>query len=221
MTTDDLLKAICGSDSREICAHPWTVRVDGFTWSAATDGMRMLFISDSSSPYPAPPDTPETAAFANMLRGMASPGADAHELRRADLLAEIGDGAPVDWGNPCEKCLGDGYKACDLGHEHDCTACDGRGSVKGANSYRWLRPAPLLITGGDRSSPIDMQLLRGVIANLPGDPIRVGFGAPGTCFFSSDGWVLAIAARNLAEHHPDIRSIQARPSPLGGTHGER
>ena len=30
-----------------------------------------------------------------------------------------------------------------------------------------------------------------------------------------------IAAMNLAEQHPDIRSIQARPSPLGGTHGER
>jgi hypothetical protein len=218
MTTDDLLKAICGIDDRPICQNPWTISVDGVIYSAATDGMRILFIADATSPYPAPPDA---SVFAKHLDRTTTDRADAHELRRADLLAEIGDGAPVDWGNPCKKCLGNGYKECNLGHEHDCTACDGSGSVNGANSYSLLRQAPLSITTGDRIEFIDMQLLRGVIANLPGDPIRVGLGAHRRCFFSSDGWLLVIMAMNFTEHRPDIRSIQARTNPPGGPHDER
>lgn len=218
MTTDDLLKAICGIDDRPICQNPWTISVDGITYSAATDGMRMLFIADAASPYPA---APNASVFERLILGRATDTATDYELRRADLLAEIGGGAPVDWGNPCKKCHGDGYKKCNLGHKHDCTACDGSGSVNGANSYSLLRQAPLSITTGDRIEFIDMQLLRGVIANLPGDPIRAGFGAPGLCFFSSDGWLLAIMAMNLTEHRPDIRSIQARTNPPGGPHDER
>lgn len=217
MTTDDLLKAICGRDSRPIFQNPWTISVDGITYSVATDGMRMLFIADATSPYPAPPDA---SVFAEILLGRATDTATDYELRRADLLADIG-GGPVDWGNPCKKCHGDGYEECDLGHEHDCESCGGSGSSNGANSYSLLRQAPLSITTGDRIEFIDMQLLRGVIANLPGDPIRVGLGAHRRCFFSSDGWLLVIMAMNFTEHRPDIRSIQARTNPPGGPHDER
>ena len=31
----------------------------------------------------------------------------------------------------CNQCDGDGYQECDLGHEHDCEKCNGRGEIKG------------------------------------------------------------------------------------------
>jgi len=215
MTTDELLKSICGHDSRPICQNPWTIVVDGITYSAATDGMRALFIADPRSPYPA---EPYPSAFTTILRtSMAylnAPG-----LSRDGLLWMVGDAEPVDWGTPCNHCNGDGYKECDLGHEHDCTGCAGSGSISGANSYSSRHAVPLSIAIGDRSATIDMQLLRGVIANLPGDPIRVVIGTQGPCFFSGDGWSLAVAA---TDHEPDpnIPILEARASPLGGQHGE-
>lgn len=217
MTTDDLLKAICGNGSREICQNPWTVRADDFTWSAATDGMRALFISDASSPYPA---DPQPAALAKMLGTGVTHHPNAPEIDRAELLAEIGEGVPVDWGSPCHECDGSGSEKCDLGYEHDCKACGGVGSANGPNSYTWQRAAPLSITIGDRCEIIDTQLLRGVIANLPGDPIRVGL-SKGRCVFFSDGWILILASMTAWQLGEKIRSIKARPSALGGTHGER
>jgi len=208
MTTDDLLKALCGSDRRQLCQNPWTITADGIIYSAATDGMRLLLISDARSPYPPVPDA---SVFANIFPCRATDSAADYELRRSDLLAEIGEGAPVDWGAQCHRCHGEGSKACDLGHEHNCEACEGRGSINGVNSYSWLRAVPLSITAGDRSAIIDMQLLRGVIAPLPGDPIRVGIGSHRQCFFSSLGWVLVVAAMKPADYKPNIRSIQARP----------
>lgn len=216
MTTDDLLKAICGRDSREICQNPWTVVLDGITYSAATDGMRALFIADASSPYPA---EPYPLTIAKLLRAALDAPEERAELSRTELLAEVGEGAPVDWGAACHDCGGEGSQECDLGHTHDCDACGGNGSIKGANGYSFLRAAPLSITINDRRATIDTQMLRGVIANLPGDPIRVGF-VKGCVFFSGDGWDLLVAEMHRTEHGPDIRSIEARPSALGGAHGE-
>lgn len=216
MTTDELLKAICGRDSRPIFQNPWTIVVDGFTCSAATDGMRALFIADPKSPYPA---EPHPFAFTTLLRtDMAC--LNAPELSRAELLTIVGGGEPVDWGTPCHDCCGQGLRTCNLGEEHHCGACGGSGSASGANSYSSRRPAPLSIAIGDQSITIDMQLLRGVIANLPGDPIRVVISLRDKCFFYGDGWELVVAALS---HEPNARipSIEARRSPLGGPHGER
>lgn len=206
MTTDELLKAICGRDSHPIFQNPWTIVVDGFTCSAATDGMRALFIADPRSPYPA---EPHPSAFTTLLR--TDTGClNAPELSRAGLLAMVGGGEPVDWGTPCQDCHGQGLRICNLGHEHDCGACGGSGSESGANSYLSRRPKPLSITDGDRSVTIDMQLLRGLIENLPGDPIRVVVSLQDKCFFYGDGWELVVATLHH-ERDATIPSIEARP----------
>jgi len=35
----------------------------------------------------------------------------------------------------CDICHGEGYRECDLGHEHDCDECDGSGEIDLLEEY--------------------------------------------------------------------------------------
>lgn len=211
MTTDDLLKAICRHDSRPIFQNPWAIVVDGVTYSAATDGMRALFIADGRSPYTEPPLTDVLEKLLRTSQGYENENAQV--LNRADLLAIVGEGEPADWGIPCLDCRGGIYRAC----ERDCDTCAGRGVIIGANSYSPRRTAQMRIKAGGRYALIGTQLLRGLIANLPGDPIRVVIGTQSECYFSGVGWTLGVAG--MSHPGPCALSIEAMPLPCGDNGG--
>lgn len=41
----------------------------------------------------------------------------------------------------CEKCKGTGERECDMGHEHECDGCNGRGWYSARDAWSWQAPA--------------------------------------------------------------------------------
>lgn len=204
MNHHDLLVALCGRDARPALQHPWSVTIDGVQYACATDGMRILYVADEEPPFPTATDT----KFSEILRGFAR-DQHSYEFHRAPLLSAIGDGAVAAWGDDvCQRCGGLGEVEPSPGTDHLCPDCDGFGKL-GGRIY-CPRPQPIWIEIWPNSVCLDAQLLQGVLARLPGDPIRVATDFGGAACFFGAGWALAIAALDY-RWAPDALAAQLVP----------
>lgn len=207
MTPHQLLRATCRSDGRSITANPWAVTIDGASYACATDGYRALYIID---PEPLYPPASDATLFARILRHAPLYGAHDHEFARAELLAAIGDGKIIDWGQECTRCAGTGELRCNLGEDHDCPDCDGHRTLS-SNRYSSLSIDIIQTAIGQQTEQIDAQLLRGLFQHLHGDPIGVAADPGSAIYFLRPEWVLAVATLSTGPIDPLPPHIQARP----------
>lgn len=209
-----LLESLCDpTNSCGIDCHPWRLSAGGEEFVAATNGHRALYLAigkEASTRQTAlcGYDMRDGGRLSDLLATVPSP---THEVGRDALLAAVGLGDPLT-GRPkpekCRRCGGRGEVECDLAHLHDCPDCDGLRRIEAQHGPRWSADRDLLLLNG-MPNPIDARMVRGVIENLPGDPILVS-GSHKMVSFHGDGWVYAIATLDFggcpdyAADHVDV-----------------
>lgn len=191
---ESLLRSFCAG------AHDWRVYLHepitrhGFTY--ATDGHVLVRVPadgrEQTANFPPidldKPLRPHCKVFAPLVLPPRP------ELPPCDGCAGTGEVAA------CRHCEGEGVSECDMGHEHDCDRCEGRGTVAGAGlecqHCRGAKVRKVARTQADvdavevtiGTARFDWFLLERVMA-LPGIEFGIPDGDGEPCPFRFDGGI--------------------------------
>ena len=122
--TSEILKLFSAGESRPITAQPWSLG----EFSYASDGrilVRVTRLDDVPENDKAPP---VADYFKRDFALCVNPPPDLPFIVW-DECSDCGGKGTIPANSPCKTCDGDGYRTCDLGHDHDCDDCKGRGTV--------------------------------------------------------------------------------------------
>lgn len=172
----DWMAGLCADPSRASIARPFTQTYDGAPCVCATNGHALTAVLGT---YDAPASYLARGILDDMHALAATPGRGV----RLDALRAFCDVeaittpvipcATCDTRRTveCADCDGDGYRDCDMGHEHKCPECDGRGVIQcGACGIAPAASPDLhgLTRAWVGGAHLDRRLLGRVVAVLPG-----------------------------------------------------
>lgn len=194
---EGLLRSFCAThDVRFYLQEPLSIG----EWIYATDGYVLVRVPNDGRPqsteHPAHIDfsKPLLTPCEHYAPLVLPPAPELPPCEACDGTGEVGT---------CVECDGDGYRECDMGHEHDCPDCKGTGEIKGADEIcgvcygSKVRRSLLTSEDYDRvatrigAAQFNFFLLDR-IARLPGLEMGVPSAPHERCPFRFDGGIGAI-----------------------------
>lgn len=187
MISEELLRSFCSRDpSRFILMDPFTL-ADG--WTYATDGMVVIRVKGfefKPGKDVTPPRVDKLQEWSSVPRTVV---VDLPELPPPQRVAcaECSGTGKLEF---CRECNGRGVLECDMGHEHECTGCNGKTAPKpDAKCFECdgtgRVEAPAVPVRVGRMLLADVYLRK--LAALPGLQLFDNGGTPSGAYFMFEG----------------------------------
>lgn len=170
-----LLDRVCDK-SRPDISTPFGINYKGRRWDAATNGSVVVMIRSSTYAL----RDPISGAFENLINKTPSPSCETYSMQDLRAWAGDDDGMCTVCGGDghlnhanCGRCNGRGYVVCDLGDEHDCKNCHGKGFTADKCTACDGRRGRKILGGLIDGRHINRCLVASVIHDLPGRVVQI------------------------------------------------